>query len=65
MSGGMVARLIILNPKGNQEPTYRWGLVKTTYNQVEILALYQGILILQEIEAYIWKLDNHHQSIRN
>jgi ribonuclease HI len=45
---------IVLDPKGNQENTFEWGLGRASNNQVETLALFQGLRILDE--SYIKRL---------
>ena len=42
---------------GNKEMTYEWGLGKVTNNQVEALALFQGLKYLDT--NYIKKCFNH------
>jgi len=39
---------IILDPKGKQEITFAWSLGETTSNQVEALALLQGLMLLKQ-----------------
>jgi hypothetical protein len=36
------ARGVVLNPKGNQEITFEWGMGRVLNNQAEALALFQG-----------------------
>jgi ribonuclease HI len=39
-------RVIVLDPNGKQEVSFKWGLGGATNNQAEALALYQGLKIL-------------------
>lgn len=42
------AERIVFDLEGNQEVSFEWGQGKATNNQAEVLALYQGIKILNQ-----------------
>jgi ribonuclease HI len=37
---------VVLDPEGNQEVIFEWDISGATNNQVEVLAIYQGLNIL-------------------
>jgi len=41
---GRAGEGIVLDPEGNEESNYAWGLGVATNNEAEVLILYQGLL---------------------